>query len=181
VKPIRVEKLSKAESLGMIVYGRGRQVWWKGHGYAVCHAVPGRVTLLHEKDLEPVKPATLAPCMLSVSLSVLKKTDVGAAFRHLLWNRSHVIGLVPAGRYLGVVWRNPKGQADSRFEVRWLDGSLKEVHRAAIRVPGPVGPEDVVQSVVSDGYGPVYWLFVHKPGSLDASCRLLKSALKMPK
>lgn len=110
---------------------------WKGRGWVLARTLPPRFYLFSEdgKLLErfPEKDAGALP--------PLPNGDKERTLELLAMDR--VIGLVPAGEYLGVVWQR-RSSGQNHVEVVWLNSRWEEVGRQQTAFPKALSKWDTL-------------------------------------
>lgn len=126
---------------------------WKNHGWAVCRSLPSEVFLFSADGrlLRHRPPAAGAP------LPPLPDGDKRRTLELLAMDR--VIGLVPHGDRLGLVWQQRR-PSRTTLRVEWLDGDLRTVAEEETSFPVPLKTGDAIRvEGTREGWGAllIHW------------------------
>ncbi|MGC8763474.1 MAG: hypothetical protein ACP5VN_07570 [Acidobacteriota bacterium] len=108
---------------------------WPGRGWVLARTLPPRLYLFSEEG----KLLKRFPAEDSAGPPPLPRGGRDRTFELLAMDR--VIGLVPAGRFLGVVWlkRHPEG---ATLRIEWLDEAFRKVGEGESPFPHPLVPRE---------------------------------------
>ncbi len=128
---------------------------WKNHGWAVCRSLPPEVFLFSADGrlLRHRPPGAGAPP------PPLPNGDKRRTLELLAMDR--VIGLVPHGDRLGLVWQQRR-PSRTTLRVEWLDGELRTVAEEETPFPVPLKTGDAVSvEGTREGRGAllIHWSF----------------------
>ena len=179
---LRVNELRHFSAGG---YERSHEAEWASWGYctpwgqgrwAVTHALPRKITVLDQEgrtirtsEAEPASDAELP-----VVVGTIQET------KRALANARKVIGLVPAGPWLGVIWEQRRQKVP--FEVEWLDEELRSVATKPVPALSSLSltNDDSCDIEATDAFGRVYLLVCHDHGNFSFSSRLYVLHLTLP-
>ncbi len=128
--------------------------WGRGR-WAVTHSLPRKIFLLDDEG------RTLAVSQAEpADVSRLPNTtfDTMEATQKAIVASRYVCGLVPAGRWLGVVWEHRLDRVP--LEVEWMNQRLETVGREPLHLSFPLALFDALRIAATDRFGRVY-LIVH--------------------
>ncbi|MEW5765413.1 MAG: hypothetical protein ACOYXN_12915 [Acidobacteriota bacterium] len=110
---------------------------WRGHGWVVARSLPFQLYLFSAKGellrRYPERPPSGLPPL---------PTDSKEHTLNLLAT-DRVIGLVPAGDYLGVVWQRRTG-GKNHVEIEWRDGRWEPMGRHEVAFPKMLTQWDIL-------------------------------------
>jgi hypothetical protein len=165
-------------------YDRSREARWANWSYstpwgpgrwAVTHGLPRQITLL-DGEGRTIGTSKAEPAGSSAIPAYDGGSPEGAM--QTLAKTPHVIGLIPAGQWLGVVWQHR--HEGIPFEAEWMDGRLESAGSQPLFLPFPLAPGDTCRVAATDSLGRVYLIVYHEDGDFTFSTRLYVMRLTLP-
>ncbi len=153
LKVARETKVNPGESAAFDMFAHGFSASWPGNGHwVVCRELPRKVLVVdeagqieeesNERGVLPSFPESI----LSDRVKVLQA----------VWDIPHVVGLIPSGPLLGVIWQRPPSSG-SQLAVEWMDQRMNFLGETPLALPQPLGPMAFVRGVAVTPDG---WLYV---------------------
>ena len=173
---MKKEVVQPSQSVAFDLFADGYSAPWprKDH-WAVCRALPRKVMIVDSMGQVEAE---------SDAMGVLPAWPERVAEERLpqvqaRWSTPHVVGLVPAGPRLGVVWQQPPSSG-SQFRVEWMDENLKVAGESAFNLPRQLDPMSFVRKVSVGPDGRIYILVVKRELASPGISTLYASTLIAP-